>query len=207
MEPISPFDLLRLFIGDQPPLFLFEIIFRTVVIYVYTLILLRWIGGRSIAQLSVVEFLLVIGLGSAVGDAMFYPEVPLMHAMLAITVIVLLDKAIDMLIRRYRTAKQIIDGGPVEVLRDGRILCDGLATREMGAAELTEILRLQGIRNLGEVGHAYLEASGQLSLFRADPPKAGLAIVPPLEVAPPAAAGAARSALLHLLRQPCGGAR
>jgi uncharacterized membrane protein YcaP (DUF421 family) len=45
-------------------------------------VLVRWVGGRGVAQLSLIEFLLVIAPGSAVGDALFYPEVPLLHAML-----------------------------------------------------------------------------------------------------------------------------
>lgn len=72
---IVPFDLQRMLIGDAPPLFFLEILVRTLVIYAYTLLLLRWLGSRTIGQLSTVEFVLVIALGSAVGDAMFYPEV------------------------------------------------------------------------------------------------------------------------------------
>ncbi|MDP3264688.1 MAG: hypothetical protein U1E06_13565 [Tabrizicola sp.] len=51
---------------------------RTLIIYAYSLLLIRWIGGRGVAQMSVVEFLLVVALGSAVGDAMFYGDVPLL---------------------------------------------------------------------------------------------------------------------------------
>ena len=72
-DPIVPFDLMRMFFGTDPALFYLEIVFRTFVIYAYALLLIRWVGGRGIAQMSVVEFLLVIALGSAVGDAMFYP--------------------------------------------------------------------------------------------------------------------------------------
>lgn len=186
MDPIIPFDLMRLLLGDAPPLFLLEIVLRTVVIYGYTLLLLRWIGGRSIAQLSIVEFLMVIALGSAVGDSLFYPDVPLLHAMVVITLIVLFDKGIDIAIRRFRTAKRVVDGEPVAVMENGRILGDGIATRRIGTAEMMELLRLHGVENLGEVRHAYLEASGQLSVFRADPPRPGLAIVPPLELVTPA---------------------
>jgi uncharacterized membrane protein YcaP (DUF421 family) len=74
--------------GDEPPLFLLEIVFRTMVIYGYTMALMRWLGSRTIGQLSSIEFLLVIALGSAVGDAMFYPDVPLLHAIAVITVVV-----------------------------------------------------------------------------------------------------------------------
>lgn len=185
MDQIIPFDWPRMLWGDAPPLFLAEIVFRVLVIWLWTVALLRWVGGRSIAQLSLVEFLLVIALGSAVGDALFYPEVPLLHAMLVILVIVLLDKAVDMAIRRWRGAKRVIDGLPLEVIRDGRILCDGIATRAMGGLELMEMLRLNGIENLGVIRSAYLEPSGELSLFRADPPRIGLPIVPPVELCDP----------------------
>ena len=84
-QPVEPFDLMRMLVGGQPPLFFAEIVLRTLIVYAYTFGLVRWLGGRSVAQLSVIEFLLVIALGSAVGDAMFYPDVPLLHAMLVIT--------------------------------------------------------------------------------------------------------------------------
>jgi uncharacterized membrane protein YcaP (DUF421 family) len=184
-DPVIPFDWARMFLGDQPPLFLLEILFRTVFMYAYTLLLLRWIGGRSVAQLSVVEFLLVIALGSAVGDSLFYPDVPLVHAMLVITVVVVIDKLIDMSVRRWRTAKLAFNGRAVQLVDRGRILKDGTLDRHIGDLELMELLRLKGIVNLGEVQSAYMEPNGQLSVVRADPPENGLAIVPPWEIAPP----------------------
>ncbi|WP_136683278.1 DUF421 domain-containing protein [Falsirhodobacter xinxiangensis] len=181
---VQPFDWARIAFGEEPPWFLAEILFRTGVIYIYTLVLLRWIGGRSIAQLSVVEFLLVIALGSAVGDAMFYADVPLLHAMLVITLVVFIDKAIDMAIRRWGPVKNFVDGKPTEMVRDGRMSMHGLSARGMGAYEVMEMLRRQGVRNLGEVSHAYLEATGGLSVFR-DGPGIGLPLVPPPELGPP----------------------
>ena len=94
-DPIIPFDLARMFVGDHPALFYLEIVVRTGIIYLYTLLLLRWIGSRSVAQLSMVDFLLVIALGSAVGDAPFYPDVPLLAAMAVITTVIGINKGID----------------------------------------------------------------------------------------------------------------
>ncbi|NGM46144.1 DUF421 domain-containing protein [Rhodobacter sp. SGA-6-6] len=181
MDQITAFDWQRMLIGEEPPLFLLEIVFRILVIWPWTMLLLRWIGGRSISQLSLVEFLLVIALGSAVGDSLFIPEVPLLHAMLAILVVVFLDKIVDMAIRRYRLAKRLIDGHPVEVVRDGTIQTGGLSQLKMGSLELMELLRLRGVENLGSIRRAYLEPSGQVSVFCADPPQPGLPIVPPVE--------------------------
>lgn len=181
MDEITPFDLERMLIGSQSPLFLVEIIFRIAIIWPWTMLLLRWIGGRSIAQLSLVEFLLVIALGSAVGDSLFYPEVPLIHAMLVIFAIIGIDKLVDWLIRQMRGAKAIFDGQPIEVLRDGVIQCQNNGAQVIGSLELMEMLRLRGAQNLGALRLAYMEPSGQISVFPATPPRRGLPIVPPVE--------------------------
>jgi uncharacterized membrane protein YcaP (DUF421 family) len=187
MDPIAPFDLTRMVFGDAPPLFYAEIVVRCLLIYGWTLILLRWVGGRSIAQLSLVEFLLVIALGSAVGDSMYSPQVPLMHALAVITVIVLISKAIDVLTLRSRRLYRIVDGTPILVIRDG-VVQKQAAADSLGLPELASMLRLAGIGNLGAVRAAYLEPSGLLSVFPADPPRPGLRIEPPgpLEPLPPA---------------------
>ena len=186
-QPVIPFDLARMFLGDAPPLFYLEILVRTLIIYIYTMGLIRWIGGRGVAQLSMVEFLLVIALGSAVGDAAFYPDVPLLHAMLVITVVVMLNKGLDWLILHYDTAKRALDGVPVAIVGEGRLLRKGMEQRNIGAAEVISSLRQNGVRNLGEVEHAFMEGDGVLSIFRFDRPHPGLPIVPPAEVRAPVA--------------------
>ena len=166
-DPVTAFDFGRMLFGDEPPLFLLEIAVRTVVIYVYTLVLIRWIGSRSIAQLSLVEFLLVIALGSAVGDAMFYPDVPLVHCIVVITVVVVLDKALSYVVARNPRLEDVIES--VEVVRNGVIMRRAREGLNFGHDELFEQLRLKDVEHLGQVRAAYLETNGMLSVFRAIP--------------------------------------
>ncbi|MGE0232516.1 MAG: DUF421 domain-containing protein [Flavobacteriaceae bacterium] len=180
-EPVIPFELGRMLLGDQPPAFFFEIVFRTLLIYTYSFVLVRWVGGRSIAQLSLVEFLLVIALGSAVGDPMFYPDVPILHSLAVITVIVGVNKGLDMLIFRSGRAEAIIDGSPLEIARDGVLDWQVLHERRIGQRELFQQLRVAGIRSIGQIDRAFLEANGSVSVFRRERAKAGLPIVPPWE--------------------------
>lgn len=185
-------------LGGESPLFLLEIAFRTLVIYVYTLVLIRWIGSRSIAQLSLVEFLLVIALGSAVGDAMFYADVPLLHAMVVITLVVLLDKGLGYLVAHKPKLEDLIEGKSVEVVRDGIIDCRALGRLNLGHDELFEQLRLKEVGDLGQVRAAYLETNGSFSVFRYSPEarRPGLSIDPPWDVREPPVAkpGDARQA-------------
>lgn len=187
MEPaISAFDIQRMLIGDEPPLFLLEIVFRTLVIYAYSLVLIRWLGGRAIGQLSLVEVLLIIALGSAVGDAMFYPDVPLAHALLVITTVVFANKGLDFLMDRSERVEDFIDGHPMIAVRDGVVDAGFLASGSLSRDELFQELRKQGVRNLMEVDRAYLERDGTVTVFKTETNGAsGLRIEPPLEVTAP----------------------
>ena len=187
MDPtIQILDLKRMLIGDEPLLFLLEIVVRTIVIYAYTLVLLRWLGSRAIGQLSTVEFLLVIALGSAVGDAMFYPDVPLLHALAVVTLVVLANKALDVVMARSRKAERAIDGKPEEAIRDGVICSAFLHSTSLSTSELFQQLREKGIEHLGQVDHAYVETDGVLTVFKSKhDSRPGLPIVPPWEIEAP----------------------
>jgi uncharacterized membrane protein YcaP (DUF421 family) len=185
-ETIVPLDLQRMLLGTEPPLFYLEIVVRTAIVYAYALLLLRWLGSRTIGQLSTVEFLLVIALGSAIGDAMFYPEVPLLHALLVVTVVVFANKGLDLMIVRSKTAERMIDGSPHEIVENGVLNVAAPRRSTIGRSEIFQQLRHRGIVQLGEVRHAYVEPDGMVTVFRRNrdvPP--GLPIVPPWEVAPP----------------------
>lgn len=184
-EPFSAFDLGRILIGEAPPLFLLEVLVRTLIVYGYTFALLRWIGGRTVAQLSMVEFLLVIALGSAVGDSLFYPDVPLLPALGAITAVVLINKGLDIAILHWRRAKRVVDGMPCRAVERGRIEMDTLRRDALGPDEFLSKLRVEGVRNLGEIEAAYVEPDGRVSVFRLARPIPGLRIAPPHEVDAP----------------------
>jgi len=184
-QAITILDWKRMFFGDEPPLYLLEILVRTLIIYVYTLGLLRWLGSRTIGQLSTVEFLLVIALGSAVGDAMFYPDVPLIHALFVVTIVVLANKSLDMLIARFKTAERVIDGAPEEAIRDGVFCNPFLKSTSFGPSEIFQQLRERGIEHMGQIAHGYIEADGALTIFLAREPRPGLPFVPPWELSEP----------------------
>lgn len=188
-DPVVPFDLIRMFLGSDPALFYLEIVFRTCIIYGYALLLIRWVGGRGIAQMSVVEFLLVIALGSAVGDGMFYADVPIFYSMLVITLVIVINKGLDILIFRFRPVEKALDGRTAEVIRDGVIDTRILRRRKLGQSELFEGLRENGYRNLGEVRVAYLESSGRFSTFSQSQPRPGLPIEPAWDIEPPVTVG------------------
>ena len=166
MEPAVPFDWHRIFVGDEPALFYAEIAFRVVVIYVYALILIRFMGKRGSRNLSPMENLVIIALGSATGDSMFYPEVPLTYAALVVTLTVGLSRLAAEAQLRSRRANAFIDGFPLLMLRHGALVEGALERARMRRDEFDGMLRIQSIANTVEVRYALLERTGELSVFR-----------------------------------------
>lgn len=166
--------------------FVFEIIFWTVILYGFMFVLMRLMGRRSITQLSIVELLLIIALGSAVGDPMFYPDVPLLHGMAVITTVVTLNRAVSFLINRSDRVEHIVAGSLARVVREGQLDLSGFEAVEVTREEVFELLRLSRIKHLGQVRAAYLEQNGELSVFRHPPgeERLGLPIEPPESVEP-----------------------
>lgn len=171
-----------MWLGDTPPIFLLEIAFRTAVMYVWLLLLLRVVGRRGLAQLSVVEFAIVIALGSAVGDPMFYPEVPLVHGMVVVLIVVALHYGVALLINKSEHVETFMEGRPVCLVENGRVDLRGLRHVSLSTEELFERLRLAGVEQLGEVRFAFMEQGGNMSLFRFKQPRPGLPIVPPFDL-------------------------
>lgn len=182
-QPVIPLDLYRMFFGKEDLWYLAEIAVRTSIVLTYTFALLRWVGHRAVGQLSLIEFLLVIALGAAVGDALFYPNTPLAHALLVITLVVLFDKTLDALSVRFPPFSDYLTGKPICVVRNGVAEETALEEANLPLSELHEQLRLKGVTNLGQVAMAYLETNGRISVVMTSKSKAmaGQAIVPPVE--------------------------
>lgn len=181
-----PLDWHRMFMGDETPLFLVEIALRTSIIFVFTLVLLRLIGKRGVAQHSLFEVTIIVGLGAAVGDPMFQADVPLVHSMVVLTVIVVLYRGFLSMLRRSELFERFVEGTPTCLVTDGRVDREALKKERLSNEELYEVLRASGITQLGEVKRAYIEQSGKISVFAFPPQEIepGLPIVPPWDLIP-----------------------
>lgn len=174
----------QMFFGDGDAIFLVEIVIRTAILYGFALFMIRLMGKRGMAQLTPFEFVIIVALGSAVGDPMFYPDVPLIHGIAVIVTVVVAQRLIARL-TTIESVERLLEGQPLVVIEDGRILEDLLDREDFTKEELYELLRLNGVAKLSDVKRAVLEDIGRLSVLRmsaADegfdeqmwpPPKAG----------------------------------
>ena len=160
----------RIFLGDLTIELVLEIVLRTVVMYLYTLALVRVLGKRGLGALSPFELVIIVALGSAVGDPMFYTDVPLTHGIIVITAVVGLQRILVKLTERNKRVERLIESYPVLLVRDGVLMGDALEQEHLSQDEVFMGLRAEGVEYLGEVRRAYLEPSGNISVFKEKKP-------------------------------------
>ena len=170
MEPATPFDWHRMFIGDNPPLFFLEILFRVVVIYLFAAVCLRFMGKRGQRQLSPFEFVVVIALGSATGDAMFYPQVPILYAWVVIGAVVGLSGVVAKAQLWSVRVNRFLEGTPRPLVWEGRVLDENVRRENLRPDEFLGMLREAGIEQTGDVRYVFLERSGNIGYVTNDDP-------------------------------------
>lgn len=166
MDPVTPFEWGRLLWGVQPALFFLEIAFRIVAIYIFAVVLLRFMGKRGRQQMSSFEYVLIIALGSAVGDSLFYPTVPILYAWFIIFVMVLLDRALAAWQTRSNRFHYFLEGKPRVMVEDGTIVDESLERESLSKNELLALIREQSVADLGDIAYAFLETTGRLGIIK-----------------------------------------
>lgn len=164
--PVEPFDWNRIFFSeDIPPLFLLEVAFRCVLTYLFIIGALRVTGRRGVRQLSLFELSIILALGSAAGDAMFYEDVPILHVFVVFVVVSCLYLLFNYLTERFPIFSDWLEGAPVLLVEDGRIHLENFTKQNLTQKELFGEMRQLQVEHLGQVRRAYIEATGDISLY------------------------------------------
>ncbi|RPD50395.1 DUF421 domain-containing protein [Hymenobacter sediminis] len=180
-SPIEPFDWKRIFLSDDAPaLFLLEIAFRCIVTYLMVLGALRVTGRRGVRQLSIFELSIILALGSAAGDAMFYDDVPLLHVAVVFVLVSALYLIFNRLTEQYPRFSDWLEGAPILLIEEGEIKIEALKNQNLTQKELFGELRQHQVEHLGQVRRAYIEATGNVSIyfFETEDVRPGLPIWP-----------------------------
>lgn len=80
LQAASGFSWNELMLGNENWDFLPETILRTFIMFIVAFVSLRLLGKRGVKQLSIFELVVIICLGSAAGDPMFYKDVGILPA-------------------------------------------------------------------------------------------------------------------------------
>lgn len=146
-----------------------EVVIRTTIIVLLAFIVIRIRGRKQLAQLTLFDILIVIALGSAVGDVMIYPEetVSLLRSAVAIITLVALVVLSEYLIcRAPQKITRLIYGDATIIIKNGKLMKKNFERANLTEDQLKSKLREKNIQYYSEARIVRLEPDGELSVQR-----------------------------------------
>jgi len=176
------FEWNRLLFNELPGIFLLEVIFRSTVMFTILLLTLKLAGKRGVKQLSIFETVIIIALGSAAGDPMFYEDVGIIPAAIVFITIIILYRSVTWFTGKSKKFEEFIEGKTECLINDGKFSIATFKKESLAQDEFFSELRIKSIEHLGQVKHAFIETSGEISVYFYDDKevKYGLPILPGL---------------------------
>ncbi len=142
-----------------------NLVFRTIVLGLLVLTVLRLVGKRSIANMAPFDFAIIIIMGS-VAAIPIEEQTGLIHGIVPIIVLAIMQWALEAGSARSRRVERIVQGTSTILIQDGRILHQNLKKENVSIADLWLELRESGIDNIGDVQQLTLEPDGKVSVIK-----------------------------------------
>jgi uncharacterized membrane protein YcaP (DUF421 family) len=143
-----------------------ELLFRIILSFFELLFLSRIIGRKEISQMTFFNFVSAISYGELTATLILMPELKISFGLIALigwTALTLLLSYLDI---NSKKARGIIEGQPVVVVKNGKIMEDILKQCRLSIDTLNAILRQKNIFSLADVDYAIFESDGKLSVIK-----------------------------------------
>jgi uncharacterized membrane protein YcaP (DUF421 family) len=177
-EEIHFDDINRWLFGMAPPEFMIEVFIRTILIFVFLLLIVRVMGSRMAGQMTLTELAVMITLGAIVSPAAQLPDRGILFGILALIGALIFQRGLNLWAFKNEKVEKITQGKFSLLVKDGQLNLEELDKTKISRQQLYAMLREKQIYNLGKLDRVYLEACGLLSIYKMNEVKPGLPISP-----------------------------
>jgi len=142
--------------------------FRTIILYVLVIIVMRLMGKRQIGQLQPYELVVTIMISDLASIPMQNTGIPLISGIIPIITILMMQIFISLVVLKSNKARKAVCGTAVMMIKDGKIIEENLKKEIFSLSDLLESARIEGYIDVSEIREAILETNGQLSVYGYD---------------------------------------
>jgi uncharacterized membrane protein YcaP (DUF421 family) len=143
-----------------------DAVVRAFAIYAILLVLFRISGRRTLSQMTTFDFVLLLIIGESTQQALLGEDFSLTNAFLVIVTLLAIDIGLSLVKQRSKTAEKLIDGVPMIIVENGRLLHDRMRKSRIDEADVLEAARqLQGLERLDQIKLAVVEVSGGITVI------------------------------------------
>ncbi len=137
--------------------------FRTLIIVVTLIVLMRLMGKRQIGEMQPFEFIITLIIADLACIPMTEVSIPLVYGIVSIACLFILHQLLSILEQRGKLFKRIISGKPSIVINQNGVDLIELKKNNLSVDDLIETMRSLGYFSLDDACYAIYESNGKLS--------------------------------------------
>ena len=141
-----------------------ELIVRSLIVYVLLIGLLRISGKRQIGQLAPFDLVLLLVLSNAVQNAMNGGDNSVLAGIISAVSLIGFNFLAGYLTYRSKRLERLVEGQPEVIIHNGKLFEKVMARAQLTHHELNAALRQAGCLSVGEVHCAILENNGSITV-------------------------------------------
>ena len=135
--------------------------------FLFLFVVTKIMGKKQIAQLSFLDYVIGISLGSIAAEMSTDPDRPFYHFFIAMTIYLVLDIGLTLVARKGTLLKKFIRGRPLILIEQGKINYRNLMRSKLDINDLLSLCRAKGYFDLRTVAYCIFETSGEVSVLPA----------------------------------------
>jgi uncharacterized membrane protein YcaP (DUF421 family) len=160
-------DLGLLLFGPQNHVTWWQECVRAVVTFAYGFAVVRVAGRRVFGKWAALDIVVSVIVGSNLSRSLT-GSAPVGGTLAATTLLMAMHWVLAHLAARSVPLSRLIEGGPVEIAKDGKPCRKELLRQSISKHDVDEALREHGIEDLGESRLLLLEPSGKITVLKRD---------------------------------------
>jgi uncharacterized membrane protein YcaP (DUF421 family) len=142
-----------------------DLVVRAVVVFFFIFLITRVVGRRELSSLEPFDLILLVVIGDLVQQGVTQSDDSVTGAVTVIATFAALTVFLGYISFRFKRMRGVLDGDPIVLVMDGRVLQGNLKRERMTVEELEAAARLQQVASLDDVRVAVLETGGNISVI------------------------------------------
>jgi len=142
-----------------------DLVLRAVAMYFLMLLITRAVGRRELSSMEPFDLILLVVMGDLIQQGVTQSDYSLTGASIVIVTVAVLTVATAYLSFRFRRLRPLLEGEPVLLVAEGRVLDSNLRRQRMTVEEVVAEARQQSIEGLDDIRFAVLESNGRISFL------------------------------------------
>src|SRR5699024_10960829 len=143
----------------------FEMIMRATGAFIVLLIMTRLMGRKQLSQLTFFNYITGISMGTLAASIASDTNVNYKNGLTSLIWWAILTILAGLISLKFQKARVVIDGQPVIVIKEGKVLEKEMGKVRMNMDDLNMLLREQKVFSVNDVEGAVFEANGSLSIM------------------------------------------